>query len=439
MKGISNSHIQEIVLMRSFLLSQLGSKSVRDIAAVYFGYERSLMIETSFGEASNSSKLNSQNSSSKKNYRKRNSLFGVYESYLLPLFFMILLFAYIAMVTFFIFQYAISSLSSNTSGVWFWTIVFAILEDVIVLQPLYIYSFWIAIPSLIIDEISSLKTAVMARFEMVMQRTTGVTENNSVHSLIQQFHPVCRVARLFPSTPTSRFLLSLNDYDVVFAQGHTPCLTRVFMLLNVFNCAYYGFKLYILLPLCALLLKVGTIDKDNWLLYILLVGLVNGVIFTLIRYLLIPSTIWILFGFFIVILGVPVLLLFMEMVKSCAILKMLPLQKTVPFSNEFSDISPNNSNLLENIDENEVLYGAAAPMQSTVLYMDDGFIWHKQEMSFNSSIIVRAERKKKFIDSCKADYRIRGIIEEKQIFLSQYVFYCNCFFRLPIDDRFVPN
>ena len=106
-------------------------------------------------------------------------------------------------------------LGSRSSTLWTVVAFGSLFVDVAMLQPLRIWLKWCVINSVASKDIREIVKGLQVRFSPIMKRRPGVMRD--AHSLIQHFNPACRVARLFPHLPVSRFLMALNDSDVPYA------------------------------------------------------------------------------------------------------------------------------------------------------------------------------------------------------------------------------
>lgn len=100
----------------------------------------------------------------------------------------------------------------RASGTWLICIGIALFEDVFVLQPLKIWVKWIVITAPAVKEVNLILAGLRDRVKYILVRKTGLM--NTVHSSVQHFNAACRASRFFPSLPTARLLISLNDWDV---------------------------------------------------------------------------------------------------------------------------------------------------------------------------------------------------------------------------------
>jgi hypothetical protein len=122
---------------------------------------------------------------------------------------------------YFIMVYNIS-IGSRATGLWLAISLSTILIDAFVLQPVRIWFRWIAINSTVASDVRMMISSLAKRYVSIIQRKAGIMRD--ANSLIQHFNPACRVARQFPHLPISRFLLSLNDYDVPHYNDNTTPL-----------------------------------------------------------------------------------------------------------------------------------------------------------------------------------------------------------------------
>ena len=103
-------------------------------------------------------------------------------------------------------------IGSRATDLWLFVAFITLLEDIFFLQPLKIWLTWVVINSYVSAEAFKICVALKLRFNWIMNRRYGAMRD--ANSLIQHFNPACRAARLFPHLPVSRFLMSVNDYDI---------------------------------------------------------------------------------------------------------------------------------------------------------------------------------------------------------------------------------
>ena len=112
--------------------------------------------------------------------------------------------------SYYIFLFGVS-IGSKASNIWLIQSLIALIEDIILLQPLKIYIKWILLASAV-SSIQVWHQLLCNRSINIMKRKTGLIYDSS--ALIQRFNPSCRVARQCPHLSSSRLLMSLNDFDL---------------------------------------------------------------------------------------------------------------------------------------------------------------------------------------------------------------------------------
>eukprot|EP01035_Chromulina_nebulosa_P020554 gene20554-26659_t len=118
---------------------------------------------------------------------------------------------YLGVMGYFIYNFNLG-IGSRSTLTWI-VLAFASLgNDIVVLQPLKIWIRWLTINSFVSAEVRQLIDALYLRWYSIINRRQGTVRDS--HSMIQHFNPACRAARMFPHLPVSRFLLTLNDFDV---------------------------------------------------------------------------------------------------------------------------------------------------------------------------------------------------------------------------------
>lgn len=101
---------------------------------------------------------------------------------------------------------------SKSVDLWLIVMIFAVLEDIFLIQPLRVYVKWILIAGVPAEEIAVLFDTLVIRAKSLLLRRRGLSKN--ISSLIQYFNPACRAARYFPWLPISRILIVLTDFDL---------------------------------------------------------------------------------------------------------------------------------------------------------------------------------------------------------------------------------
>lgn len=133
-----------------------------------------------------------------------------------------MMFKYIAMILLptiyagmgYLIYYCNTSIASRSSTFWLVIAVIAVVQDAVFLQPFRVWFKCVAMPSYVSADIRELCRSIQHRFNFILTRRVGAMRDAS--SLIQHLNPTCRVARLLPHLPVSRFLISLNDFDIPY-------------------------------------------------------------------------------------------------------------------------------------------------------------------------------------------------------------------------------
>jgi len=107
---------------------------------------------------------------------------------------------------------------------WIFVTLASLLIDMLILQPARIWLKWVALNSTVSSDMRQICDALAKRFISIIQRKAGVMRD--ANSLIQHFNPACRAARQFPRLAVSRFLLSMNDYDLPFFSTRSAPLSQ---------------------------------------------------------------------------------------------------------------------------------------------------------------------------------------------------------------------
>lgn len=101
-------------------------------------------------------------------------------------------------------------------NLWLSVLVIVIWQDLFFVRPFPIWFKWIWVPSLVREEMRCVRRVMSIRALSLLKRSRDLM--NNVNSLLQHFHPACRAARLTPSLPSCRLLMTLSDYDLPYDQ-----------------------------------------------------------------------------------------------------------------------------------------------------------------------------------------------------------------------------
>ena len=106
------------------------------------------------------------------------------------------------------------SIQIGPRAITLWSVVFLILlvQKFFFQEPLKFWIKWILLYAPVAKELRATCEALNVRSRLILRRTTGVVMH--FDDLVQHFNPACRVARLYPSLPISRLLMSMNDLDI---------------------------------------------------------------------------------------------------------------------------------------------------------------------------------------------------------------------------------
>ena len=105
-----------------------------------------------------------------------------------------------------------SQLSPDEVTFWDFSLLFVLLEDLLILRPMFVYvDIWLATSALSL-EVQKTIYSITKNIEDIVRRTRGVLKCDQMS--IQHVNPACRAARSYPHLSVSRLLIGLNDYDV---------------------------------------------------------------------------------------------------------------------------------------------------------------------------------------------------------------------------------
>jgi hypothetical protein len=139
---------------------------------------------------------------------------------------------YVFLLVFFIY---FMNLKIDLKAVELWAIVtvVSILLDVLIVQPIQIWIKWYILESGTCMETQKILDSLCARFHFIMNRHSGMIRDSK--SLVHHLNPACRVARMFPWLPVSRFLLSMNDYDIPVFDGTKMSVSSIKIVSSIFS------------------------------------------------------------------------------------------------------------------------------------------------------------------------------------------------------------
>jgi len=220
MKKMADPVQRENFLIKSLIMSSLSSEFKRNLCERYFIAAALADNENRVEGARNDKGLEKSASANFANIRAI-----PYET---EFYSMVVFICYILAALFVIFYMGTVEIGSKSANLWLLVVGFALAEDMFYVLPVHIYLLWIGIPRLIRDEVNQIRDVFYKKFKMVMKRRTGSVRSNSVHSLLHHLHPICRVARGFPELPVSRFIFSLNDFDLLAPAPFVSYYNRTF-------------------------------------------------------------------------------------------------------------------------------------------------------------------------------------------------------------------
>jgi hypothetical protein len=132
--------------------------------------------------------------------------------------FQMLLPVYLASIISLIYAFG-SQLGSHAANIWLIAFFLACVEDLVLIQPAWIFIKFILFTLGTSSEVANLHKVLQTRTKTLLSRSTGSLMH--IHALIEHFHPVLRAARASSKSPIARLLLSLTDYDLPY-QHLTP-------------------------------------------------------------------------------------------------------------------------------------------------------------------------------------------------------------------------
>jgi hypothetical protein len=120
--------------------------------------------------------------------------------------------AYLIFFCFYIFIFGIS-IGPSATNLWLVSICFAYLQNVVLIEPVLIYVYGVAIAGLIYRDVAALAARIKLHGKEILTRHHGTTFAPSVY-YVHHINAACRAARQFPHLAVSRLLISFNDWDL---------------------------------------------------------------------------------------------------------------------------------------------------------------------------------------------------------------------------------
>lgn len=140
------------------------------------------------------------------------------------------------LMVYFIAQFNLT-IGSRAGSMWVVVTVLAVVEDALVLQSLQVWIRYVVFTSAVAADLRNMFQYVKLRGRIVLMRTNGLMRDSN--ALVQHFNPACRAARMFPSLPVSRFLLSLSDFDIPLRKRYSTVGLPVSVIAAFFLCTAY--------------------------------------------------------------------------------------------------------------------------------------------------------------------------------------------------------
>jgi hypothetical protein len=107
-------------------------------------------------------------------------------------------------------------LGTRATYLWMCLLLVSTAIDTAIVHPLCLLVPYFCFSRGVIDKIWHLNDELKMRGRLILMRSTGLIRNAS--GLVQHFNAACRVARLFPAFPVCRFLICVNDLDLLTVQ-----------------------------------------------------------------------------------------------------------------------------------------------------------------------------------------------------------------------------
>jgi len=137
----------------------------------------------------------------------------------------ILLPIYLFGLAFYIFLFGVS-IGSKATNIWLLGSFISLLQSILIIQPLKIWLQFVVL-STIADEVRIWHGLLREKARTIMSRSSGLLSNKNV--LIQHLNPACRAACSYPSLPSSRLIMAINDYDLPTSRIISNMTSKTFL------------------------------------------------------------------------------------------------------------------------------------------------------------------------------------------------------------------
>ena len=130
----------------------------------------------------------------------------------LKIFSLVVLPLFLLFMAFYIFLFGVR-IGPDETTLWIIGASFATLQDIFILQPMKIWVKFVLLSSIAMRNVTWTHAIMRDRAKFILKRSSGLMKISPL-SIIQHLNAACRVARKYPGLQASRFLMSLNDYDL---------------------------------------------------------------------------------------------------------------------------------------------------------------------------------------------------------------------------------
>jgi hypothetical protein len=186
-------------------------------------------------------------------------------------------------------------ISRNSSVLWSVVLVVSLFQYHIFIESILIVIKDVFITQhIVIGQFSELIDLMTRRTKLILMRSSGLMRD--AHALVQHLNPACRVARLHPSLPVSRLLLSMSDLDVGSFDIPQPWTIKIIIAkMCVFPFSYVPFKIgemimliMILIAWNGIILGFYFLEIYNYILAISIASILGGFGLIAIAFMLYP-------------------------------------------------------------------------------------------------------------------------------------------------------
>ena len=235
-------------------------------------------------------------------------------------------------------------ISINSTILWCIVLLTSLIKYYFFIEPIMIITRDVIITQYLVGGLFfEITNKLSLRTKLILMRSGGLMRD--AHALVQHFNPACRVARLYPTLPLSRLLMSINDEDTRSLQIKQPSSSLNIKRIIATIC---------FLPFAYMPYKIGEI-----FMLIFILALWNGIIFSFYILGLYNSTLTITIAIVIIIIIPFITIIYYKFFPTTSSFDGLRAGKLIP-KNQLADIRINNTSTIHNDDDDENIHNEFA-------------------------------------------------------------------------------